>query len=348
MIKPGDKPVISVVPAIGYTLQTRFAAIIAGNIAFYTSKKPSARLSVITTTPSYTQNKQFTLPLFINVWLKGDKYYLLGDWRFMKYPQSTFGLGSNTHLSDENPMDYRYVRFYQYFLKRIAHNFSVGLGYTYDHHWNISEAGYPDGRPSDFAKYGNSPVTTSSGPAIIVVYDSRQNPINPPKGFMGSLVFRSNQEWLGSNSNWQSATIDLRKYFSFPTHSKNVWAFWSYDWLTLHGSPPYLDLPATGWDGFNNTGRGFIQGRFRGLLMIYLESEYRFQITANGLIGGTVFVSAESFSGAPSKKLESIQPASGVGLRIKLNKKSNTNICVDYGFGTEGMRGFFVNVGEVF
>ena len=82
--------------------------------------------------------------------------------------------------------------------------------------------------------------------------------------------------------------------------------------------------------------------------MIYLESEYRFRITGNGLIGGVVFVNAESFAASSSKKLESLQPATGLGLRIKLNKKSNTNICVDYGFGTEGMKGFFVNVGEVF
>jgi hypothetical protein len=82
--------------------------------------------------------------------------------------------------------------------------------------------------------------------------------------------------------------------------------------------------------------------------MLYLESEYRFGITRNGLIGGVVFANAESFSNGADHQPQSIQPASGLGLRIKLNKKSNTNIAIDYGFGTQGMRGFFVNVGEVF
>jgi hypothetical protein len=38
--------------------------------------------------------------------------------------------------------------------------------------------------------------------------------------------------------------------------------------------------------------------------------------------------------------------AKGVGLR--LNKFSYANLCVDYGIGTEGSKGIFVNLGEVF
>jgi hypothetical protein len=41
-------------------------------------------------------------------------------------------------------------------------------------------------------------------------------------------------------------------------------------------------------------------------------------------------------------------PGGGFGLRIKINKKSNANLALDYGFGVEGSRGFFLNLGEVF
>jgi hypothetical protein len=348
VIKPGDKPVISALPAVGYTLQTKFAAIIAGNIAFFTKNVPQAKLSVVNAMVTYTQNKQFTIPIFFNVWLKGDQYYLLGDWRYMKYPQSSFGLGSDTHLETENPMNYKYIRFYQYFLRKVTPNFSAGLGYAYDYHWDISQKGPADGSISDFTRYGPAIRTTSAGPAAMFLYDTRNNPINPLHGLAASLVLRTNIRDMGSNTNWQSATIDIRKYIHFPAGSRNVLAFWNYDWLILHGKPPYLDLPSNGWDNFNNTGRGFIQGRYRGNKMVYLESEYRFQLTSNGLLGGVLFVNAETFSGSESNNLQSIQPAAGFGLRIKLNKKSKTNICIDYGFGTEGMKGLFVNVGEVF
>jgi hypothetical protein len=31
-----------------------------------------------------------------------------------------------------------------------------------------------------------------------------------------------------------------------------------------------------------------------------------------------------------------------------MNKESSTNLSIDYGFGINGSRGFFVNLGEVF
>ncbi|MFX8681218.1 hypothetical protein ABTM69_21425, partial [Acinetobacter baumannii] len=70
--------------------------------------------------------------------------------------------------------------------------------------------------------------------------------------------------------------IDARKYITFPRRSKNTLALWSYNWLTVDGTPPYLLLPSTGWDDQYNTGRGYIQSRFRGKQMVYFETEYRY------------------------------------------------------------------------
>jgi outer membrane protein assembly factor BamA len=181
-----------------------------------------------------------------------------------------------------------------------------------------------------------------------MLYDSRDNSINSSNGFYSSVQYRDNFQFLGSSSNWQSLIVDLREYVKFPEQSDNVLAFWSYDWLVLKGKAPYLDLPANSWDPYTGTGRGYIQGRFRGSQMVYLESEYRYKITNNGLIGGVFFINAESFSAGPGTKLQSIQPGFGPGVRVKLSKISKTNIAVDYGFGNQGSRGVFVNVGEIF
>lgn len=107
-------------------------------------------------------------------------------------------------------------------------------------------------------------------------------------------------------------------------------------------------LPSTGWDDQYNSGRGYIQGRFRGKDMLYLESEYRFNLTKNGLWGGVVFGNVEHFSSDISRQFNQFIPGYGVGLRLKLNKHSGANLCVDYGFGKNGSQGFFVNLGEVF
>lgn len=109
-----------------------------------------------------------------------------------------------------------------------------------------------------------------------------------------------------------------------------------------------LDLPSTGGYMYNNSGREYALGRFRGSDMLYMEGEYRFGITRNGLSGAVIFANGESFTEFNSNTFQKIAPAEGTGIRIKLNKHSNTNICIDYGVGVGGSRGFFVNLGEVF
>jgi hypothetical protein len=348
-IKPGEKadtvslkPSFSVAPAVGYTLVSKFAVVVAGNIAFRTD--PKARISTIVGSMSFTQRKQFTFPILSDIWTKNNKYNFIGDDRFYRYPQSTYGLGSNSNIAHEDPMDYSYTRFYETVLRRISGNLYAGAGYIIDDHWNITDkAAF-----TDYAAYGKTSNTVATGFTLNALLDSRDNAINPHQGGYASIQYRDNYKFLGSTSSWQSLIVDLRRYITLPEGSDNVLALWSYDWLILGGKPGYLDLPSTQWDSFSATGRGYIQGRFRGAQMVYTEAEYRYRILNNGLLGGVLFLNAQSFSAAPGTRLQGIQPGFGPGLRIKLNTISKTNICVDYGFGRQGSRGLFIDVGEIF
>ncbi len=337
----------SVAPGLGYTLSTGFAAIIASNSAFYTWDDDNAKLSNIFADVVYTQKQQLITHMQGNLWTKGNKFNIVNDWRYLKYPQQTYGLGGHTELNDAIDQDYSYLRLYQSVLKNLGRNFYAGLGYSLDYHWNI-ETTYDSTVTSNTEIYGLSERTVSSGVNINLLYDDRNNSINPEGGTYINVLFRQNMTALGSDQNWQSLRLDIRKYYRFPRNSENIIGIWSFNWLTLNGTPPYLDLPSTGWDPYNNTGRGYIQGRFRGKNMLYLETEYRFKITRNGLFGGVLFVNAQSFSEVSNNKFEVVWPAGGAGLRIKFNKHSKTNIAIDYGVGAGGSQGFFVNLGEVF
>lgn len=341
-----SKAQVSIVPAIGYTLVSRFALVLSGNVAWRGA--PQARVSTITASADYTQNKQFTIPIQTSIWTNDNDFNFTGDYRFYRYPQNTYGLGSNGSMANEDPMDFSFIRFYEFGLKHISGDWYAGLGYMLDDHWNISDKGNTNGTPADYRIYGTAGRTISSGVSLNILHDSRDNSINPSQGWYGSVLYRDNLKALGSTSGWTSVIIDLRKYYKFPASSDNVLAFWSYDWLVLNGHPPYLDLPSTSWDTNSATGRGYIQGRFRGAHMLYLESEYRYKITSNGLLGGVFFVNAQSLSAAPGTRLQSVQPAFGPGLRIKLNKVSKTNVAIDYGFGRQGSNGLFIDVAEVF
>jgi len=240
------------------------------------------------------------------------------------------------------------VWFYQIVLKTVAPDFYLGLGYDLDYFWKVREVNLPPGKVTDFQRYGLHPTSLSSGITLNLLYDGRRNAINPEPGNYLNIVYRPNFTFLGSDSNWQTLLIDGRKYLHLPGDSKNMLAFWTFDWFTLHGNPPYLLLPSTASDTYVNMGRGYIQGRFRSKNVLYLESEYRFGLMRNGLLGGVLFANAQSYTEPTSGRFESISPGWGAGIRIKLNKFSHTNIALDYGFGLHGSKGIFANLGEVF
>ncbi|HLZ89909.1 MAG TPA: hypothetical protein VKQ52_21800, partial [Puia sp.] len=297
---------------------------------------------------TFTQKNQILIPLQGNIWSKGNRYNFINDWRYELYPQDTYGLGGLTKESDGYGIDFSYLRFYQTLLKTIAPDFYLGVGYNVDYFYKVREVDPPAGRVTDFEKYGISPTAVSSGPTLNILYDGRRNAINPEPGYYASLVYRPNFTFLGSDANWQSLLVDARAYKQFPASSKNIIAFWTFDMFTLKGNPPYLQLPATASDTYSNMGRGYIQGRFRGRDLVYLESEYRFGILSNGLLGGVVFVNAQSFTEPGNNRFQTINPGWGAGIRVKLNKFSRTNVALDYGFGLNGSRGIFANLGEVF
>lgn len=339
--KPG-KLFFSFVPAAGYTLEGGPTATIIVNASFYASDPANTNLSVFTFGGQYSLTKQLIIPVISNIWTKGNKYDLLGDWRFYNYPSLTYGLGANTSLSNSNLIDYSYIKIYQEVLRHFSSYYYIGMGYDFDDHFGITD----NNDITDFEEYNKGmSKTISTGPLVHIMYDSRTNSNNPKDAVYASIIYRTNFKLLGSDQNWQYLQVEIRKYFKLSSH--DVLAFWSWNEFT-NGNAPYFDLPSDQWDTYSNTGRGYIQGFYRGTDMIYLEAEYRFGITHNGLLGGVIFSNAGTVTQWPGKNFEYIDPGEGVGLRIKFNKYSDVNLCIDYAVGINGSNGFFFNLGEVF
>jgi outer membrane protein assembly factor BamA len=340
---------VGVLPAVGYTLQTGFAVVVSANVVIYKKNpKDSSLPSTIITSISYTQKNQVVLPFQANLYFNNNKTIVVSDYRYLKYPSYTYGLGMGTSPADQTTLDYQYFKFHQSVLFEVHPHIFIGGGYALDYFWDISEVNPKPGNTTDYEKYGLYPTSFSSGLLLNAVRDTRDNPINSYRGNYINILFTPHFQFLGSDSKWTSLVAEWRGYYRFPERSNNILAFWSYNWLTLTGTPPYLMLPSTAWDKTFNTGRGYIQGRFRSNNMLDAEAEYRVQLTRNGLFGMVAFANFESFSKINTWDFDGIAPAGGIGLRVKLNKYSRTNIAIDYGWGRQGSQGFFVNLGEAF
>ena len=332
----------------GYALVTGFLIGLSNNISFYTHEGNDAKISNILIENIYTQYNQYINMIRSNIWLNHEKYNLLGDCRYYKFPTNTFGLGSKTSLNDIDPVDFSHLRINEVIMRKMAKNFSAGIGINLDYYWNIKETNKLTVLSTDFEKYGLESKSLASGLSLNFQYDNRLNSNNPSKGIYANFQMINNLKVLGSDNNWQSAILDVRKYIRLSKKSNNILALWTYDWFTLSGTPPYFDLPCTGWDTYNNVAREYVEARFRGSDLLYAETEYRFQITKNGFFGGVFFANASSLTEWPNNKFEKINPGYGAGLRFKINKSSNSNLAIDYGIGVGGSRGFSFNLNEVF
>jgi hypothetical protein len=342
------RPQFSFIPAVGYTLQTGFAGAVSGNLAYYNDRKIDSKISTVGASITYSQYRQTIIPFQANIWTKGNLYNVITDLRYVSYPSSIYGLGGRTDPNKGVTINFSSIKIHQTLMRSLSNNIYLGVGYYFDRFWKIYAQDKVSRTENIQIAKELGKDETASGAVFRFLYDTRLNQINPQQGTYYSVIYRSNFRTMGSDSNSNDLQIDARTYFHFPATSKNVLALWMFDWLTVNGTPPYLLLPSTGWDNNYNTGRGYIQGRFRGRKMLYFESEYRFVISPNGLLGGVVFVNVQNFSSDLSPQYSNIFPGYGFGARIKLNKFSRTNLCIDYGFGKNGSQGFFVNLGEVF
>lgn len=343
-------PVSTAVPGGGAVLMTATTA------GIYLGNPKDTYMSTFTFMPYYNFKARYGLPIRSSIWLNRNSWNIQGDTRIMDYPQYTWGLGGGQPESERLLVDYNYIRFYQSALKRVTSFFFAGIGYNFDYYLDIENSDLTAaGKKNTIAGFTGYPYGTStdknsssSGISLNLLYDTRQNAFNPVPGAYVNLVYRDASEIFGGNTNWQSLYIDLRKYFSIG-HSarKNMIALWTYYWTVLGTNAPYLELPTIGMDPYNRSGRGIEQNRYRGKRLIYFETEYRRDITKNGLLGFVLFANVDAAAQPRSDKFVYWNPAGGGGLRIKFNKKSGTNICLDYGI-SRYHSSVIIGLGEAF
>jgi hypothetical protein len=347
---PENKIYFTINPLANAPTSSGNALVTSTTANVYLGPQSTTYLSSANFAPYFNFNKRYGLPLRSSIWLKDNAWNIQGDIRFLVYPQYTWGLGTSHTLDEKVWVNYKYIRFYQAALKKIGPRLYVGPGYDLDYHFNIGgDSGVNLQKFTGYA-YGLSGNSVSSGITFNFLYDTRNRNVYPFPGTYLDIVYRLNPSFLGNTNAWQSIFIDLRKYLSLNPPTKpfqqNTLAFWSFLWLNTNTGTPYLDLPSTGWDEYNRSARGFDQNRFRGNALYYFETEYRRDITRNGLFGFVTFFNINTVSGSGTM-FTSWHPAGGLGLRVKFSKVSNTNFAVDYAF-SKGYQTVLFNFSETF
>jgi hypothetical protein len=378
-------PLVAGVPVIGSSPSTGFSLGVAGTLGILLGDASDTTISSANGSLWYTTKNQVIVQVSATAMTPGNVWELLSDWRFLLFNQDTYGLGTGkppittgitldglgtlAAVDGAQPMDFDLLRLHQSVLRHVTGSLFLGGGYRLDAYRGIRDerldlsAATPV-VTSHYAYsriYGFDPERyTASGLSVEVLGDARDSTIAPYRGWFAHLRFTGYPTWLGSTQSATMVSAEGRSYLGLSDETpRNLLALWVYAAAVTSGHVPYLALPSSGWDARGATGRGYVQGRFRGTAMVDVEAEWRFPLTKDGLLGGAVFASAETLSrpaidlpqygyaAAGEQLFETLRPAGGFGLRVMLLKQSRTALRIDFAGGLKSF-GFYLGSGEAF
>jgi len=344
-------PLISAKPPQGLRLGA------GASLEFPLGDPAVTRISSINTGGFISVHKQVGVSITPTIFGGENRWQLVGDNHFQQTSSINAALGAGAQ-SDGLDVNYSSVRSFNTYSHRIGQALYPGIGLFYARQTDIRA---PDDQAASFdqsavATYSREhgfdlASQTAAGLGVSLTYDNRDNQNDARRGWFAAATYRSYMKgFLGGDSNWQRVSFDVRTYVPLARPARQRLALWSYSDFVTSGVPPYLSLPMIGGDTRGRSGRGYAEGQLRGDRFVYAEAEYRASLMANGLVGMVVFVNASTVAYPPSsiKLFDSVAAGGGAGLRLLLQKRSRTHLCLDFGFGQKGSHGVYIGLADAF
>ncbi len=270
-------------------------------------------------------------------WHNG-RYMVMGYINYKQQPEYMLGIGNDVSIDSVEQVSTTRLKFVNYFLVQVIKNLYVGLG--------VDLTNYTDIETDSTSFLIRDNVSglkggTSTGLGFSAIYDSRDNRYNAYKGaFIGfkTMTFPS---WMGNPYLYSSYILDMRKYFN--PWLRHVIALQATTECKT-GDVPFYELAMLGGE---DKMRGYYKGALRDKVLVDGQLEYRMPVWK--MLGVTAFVGTGRVANSYSDlSLDGFWLSYGGGLRIRVDTKHNTNLRLDWGFGPNGVNGFYINFAEAF
>ncbi|NNC95360.1 MAG: BamA/TamA family outer membrane protein [Chitinophagales bacterium] len=348
---------ISVFPAISYTPETK---ITLGAIGYYfmdlSKGGKKSDLSNINFLIIYTTAKQVAIESKFELYFDSNNWRSRGEIFYNHYPDRNYGVGNDASVSiaeyrsgPENPPDtINYlsvntdrIKFSPTLLRLIKPNLYLGLQTDIEYIYNyrpLYKHKYLDGDSTLISEFSANGLR--SGIGLQMLFDSRDNILNPLKGYLvefGSMHYGS---VTLSDFSFNSYRIDARAYYN-PVLNHTIALQTVFDFR--EGEGPYA-LRTLGRIGGRDFLRGYFQGTYQDLTLLGFQIEYRlpfwreeqesklWQIWKR--LGIAVFAGTAQVAEVPSDiSLDRFRSSVGGGLRVLFSKESRVNIRIDYAVG---------------
>jgi outer membrane protein assembly factor BamA len=350
---------VAVAPVIGAKPSSGVLAGVAGNVAFYRGDPKTTHISSLVGSLTFSSKKQTAFSGRFTMFTRDDRWRVEGDNRLQWTSLDTYDLGTGTAAGSQVNAKYDFFRVYETAQYRLHSSLFAGVGLHFNDHTNVrpgngvTEQAWTGSPYVQYSQEHGFAVDRqiSAGASLNLLLDSRDNAINPDRGWLANGSFRTFfKDFLGGDSTWQELYLDVRTYTKVARGGRQKLAFWVYGDFVVGGVPPYLDLPATAMDTYGRSGRGYGEGRFRGERLLYGEIEYRATLMRSGLVGMVAFLNTTTVTNLETgeRLFNTFATGGGLGLRLLINKHSKTNLCLDVGLGKQGSHGVYLAIQEAF
>ncbi len=273
----------------------------------------------------YTLAHQFvTEPNYI-IFTNREMYIIKGIIGFSKFPYYYWGVGNNTLNGNKELISYDIIKFDNSIYRKIRKKLYAGVGFRY---YNMFKVASENSGILETTKIAGYKGSVAAGINFLLLYDNRDNVLNPTRGSYLSVINTVHAHAFGGNFNFNKLIMDVRKYISpFPRRKQTI-AFQTLFQFNA-GNSPFNEL---GLLGGSMMMRGYYLGRFRDNILTALQIEYRMNII--GRFGMTTFISTGKVANDFDEfHMHGIKIAYGAGLRINVSKKDKVNLRLDYGLG---------------
>jgi outer membrane protein assembly factor BamA len=219
---PLDRPGLmrAVAPVIGVKPSSGVIVGVAGNVAFFRGDPATTHISSSVASVTVTSKKQAGVNAHTTMFGRDDRWRAELDYRFQWTSLEGFGLGMDTAAASAEVARFDFYRLHQSVSLRLRPNLFVGGGLHYDSHADVrpedgAEEAWPSSSYVQYSQANGLPTDTqmSAGPSVEVMWDSRDNFINPDRGWLARASYRALfAGFLGGDSDWDKVTLDVRGY----------------------------------------------------------------------------------------------------------------------------------------
>lgn len=333
-------------PFATYSPETKLAIGVAGVYYFRLHDEDSVlRPSSINCGGLYSLKNQMGIGLYPDIYFDHDNVRWQGLYEYYRYPDSFYGVGSNTTELDREsftPIGFKSNTSIYYNLARKTVRNGINLGLRIDVRYDkiTSPSDKDSGLPGVLAQKS---VTGSDGGFNIGVgplfnIDTRDNVFASSMGYYVNIYALHYGALVGSDFHYNSYNTDSRYYTSLD--EQTVIALQLLTSFNF-GNPPFYSLARLG--GVFQM-RGIFDGKYRDNHSAILQSELRFPLFWR--FRAALFTSIGSVSNDISGLSGALKVTYGGGFRFVLSEKEKLSVRFDVGFGDSTQ--FYVAIAEAF